>query len=160
MTSVRDIIVLAIILFVVGLSVTFIVKIGHSINSQLLLVPTINNTTSAHNAIDSADTAVNSSDYLYLALFIAFFISIIMFGWLIGGTPIMSIIYFILVILFTFVSVILQLAWIDLANSGELVATIASLPITNFILSHLGYFVALMGLTGIFVMYAKPVENQ
>lgn len=159
MTSVRDIIIVVMILFAVGISLTFIVKIGHSINSQLLNVPIINQTTTAHNVIDSSDVAINSSDYLYLALFIGFFISIIIFGWLVGGIPIMSVIYFILVVLFTFVSVIFQLAWIDLAASGEIVSTVAQLPITNYILSHLAYFTAIMGIVGILVMYAKPSES-
>lgn len=156
MTSVRDIIIVAIILFVVGTSIVFITKIGHNINNQLLEVPIFNNTESSREVITSVDAAINSTDYLYLALFIAFFISIIIFGYLVGGTQVMSVIYFFIIILFTFVSIILQLAWMDIASTPQLVTTVAQLPITNYILSHLGYFTALMGIIGLIAMYAKP----
>lgn len=156
MSSVRDIIIIAIVLFAIGISLTFIVKIGHNINTQLLNVPIINDTVEARSVIQHADIAINSSDYLYLALFIGFFISIIIFGYLVGGTTIMAPIYFIIVILFTFVSTIIQMAWVEVANHSELVSTVAQLPITNYILSHLAYFMAIFGLVGIVSMYAKP----
>lgn len=156
MTSVRDIIIIAIILFVVGTSLVFIVKMGHSINTQLLNVSVISTNTEAVEVINATDTAINMSDYLYLALFIAFFISIIIFGYLVGGSPIMAPIYFFILIIFTFVSTIIQLAWGEISSHAELITTVAQLPITNYILSHLGYFIAVMGIVGIIAMYAKP----
>ena len=160
MTSVRDIILVAAVLFAVGISLVFIVKIGHQINTQLLITPSINSTASAVSVIQHADTAINSSDYIYLALFIGFFISIIIFGWLVGGTTIMAPIYFFIIILFTFVSIILQEAWKEIATHTEVITTIAQLPITNYILSHLGYFIAIMGIIGIIAMYAKPYVSD
>jgi hypothetical protein len=156
MSSVRDIIIIAIILLIVGVSITFIVKIGHNINAQLLTVPIFNETTQAREVIESVDVAINSTDYIYLALFIGFFLSIIIFGWLVGGTTILAPIYFFIIILFTFVSAILQHAWIEISTHPEVVVTLSSLPITNYILSHLAYFIAVMGLVGLLVMYAKP----
>ena len=159
MTSVRDIIVVVIILFVVGLTTVFSVLIGHRVNEQILTVQSFNDSADAVEVINSADSAINMSDYVYLALFIAFFISIILFGWFIGGHPVMAPIYFFVVILFVFVAIVLQLAWIDIVAGSEFVSTIADLPITDFILSHLGYFTAIFGLTGILVMFAKPGEG-
>jgi hypothetical protein len=156
MTSVRDIIIIAAILFAVGISLVIVLKVGHTINTEILKTTAFNNTPTAKAVIQSADTAMNYSDYLYLASFIAFFISIIIFGWFIDGDTIMAPIYFFLVVLFTFFSVIFQEIWKDLVLKPELVATMVNLPITNFIISHLGYFIAVFGLIGIIMMYAKP----
>ena len=159
MTSVKDIIIVTIILFVVGIATTLIVSMSHSINDQLLKVNTFNDSIEARTVIQSADTASNSSDYIYLALFIGFFISVIITGWFIGGYPIAAPIYFFILIIFVFVAVILQMTWADISATSSISTMVADLPITNFILSKLGYFTAAMGLTGILVMYAKPGEQ-
>ena len=51
MTSVRDIIVIAVVLFAVGISITFAVKIGHEVNSNLLTVNAVNSTPEAQEVI-------------------------------------------------------------------------------------------------------------
>jgi hypothetical protein len=159
MSSVRDIIIICVVLVAVGLSVVFAVDIGHRVNTNLLLVPAINDSAEAKNVIVKADAAINMSDYLYLAFFIGFFVAIIIFGWLVGGIPILAPIYFFIVVFFTFVAAILQEVWKDIISNPQVVGTVASLPITNFILSHLGMFMAVFGLVGIVVMYAKPKDS-
>jgi hypothetical protein len=159
MTSVRDILVIAIVLFAVGISILFAVNIGHRVNSNLLIIPAFNNSVTATSAINHADAAINMVDYLYLACFIAFFISIIIFGWLSSSYPILAPIYFFIVIIFVFVSIILQLAWNDIALNPQALTATASIPITAFILSHLGLFMAVFGLVGILVMFGKPQND-
>jgi hypothetical protein len=159
MTSVRDIIVIAVILFATGICITFAMMVGHRVNTNLLLQPTIANNTDAVSVITHSDAAINTTDYLYLAFFIGLFVSIIIFGYLVGGSPVFAPIYFFLVVIFTFVSVILQLAWIDLATNPEVITTMVNMPLTNFILAHLGIFMAVFGLVGIVVMFAKPQDG-
>lgn len=159
MTSVRDIIFVVILLFVVGMSVMFMVKIGHNINTQLLNVTTFNNSVDASDVIRNTDNAINSMDYIFLAFFIAFCIGVMIFGYNVGGTPIIAPIYFFILIIFAFIGVLLQLAWADIGGSASLIATTSDLPITNFILTHLGYFTVVIGLLGIISMYAKPPDN-
>ena len=159
MSSVRDILLVTVLLFAIGLSVVLVVNLSHRINDNLLITPTINNTSEAVSVIQKADIAVNMSDYLYLALFIGFFISVMIFGYFVGGHPIMAPIYFFLVIIFTFVAIILQLVWGDVSLTSSLVSTVADLPITSFILSHIGYLTAVVGLVGIMAMFAKPAES-
>jgi hypothetical protein len=159
MSSVRDIMVVSILLFVVGIIIVFVVGVSHSINTALLNVSIINDTTAAREVVVHADTALDMTDYLYLALFIGFFLSIIITGWFMGGLPIAAPIYFFVVILFTFLSLILQMAWVDIVGGSVVSGYISTLPITNYILSHLGYFVAVFGLVGILMMFAKPGEE-
>lgn len=158
MTSVRDIIIVAVLLFAIGVTLMFVVKVGHSVNSNLLTLPVMNSSGDAVTVINSADAAINSTDYIYLALFLGFFFSILITGYFVGGTPIMASIYFFVVVIFSFVGVILQLVWDDLSVREQLLSSVVNLPITHFILSNLGYFVAIFGLAGIFAMFAKPAE--
>jgi len=159
MTAVRDIIIISVVLFVIGIISFIFVGLSHSINNQLLLTPSINSSSHAVAVINSSDTASNMMDYIYLAMFIGLFLSIIIAGWFASSYPVFIPIYFILIILFTFVSVVLQLIWIDITATSYVSSTLTYLPITNYILSHLGYFIAVMGLVGILVMYAKPDNN-
>ncbi len=159
MANIEDILTVAIILFVVGTATIFIVKAGHDINTAIKNVPTFNNSVAATNVISSADTAINSVDYIYLGLFIAFFIGIIISAWFIGGIPIIAPIYFFVLIIFTFVSVIIQRVWIDISTNSSTITTAAQLPITNYILSNLGYFTAIIGIVAIIIMFAKPSEE-
>ena len=159
MTSVKDIIIIVILLFIVGVSLTLIVDAGHRINAKLITVPTFN-TTDTLSVINHADAAINSTDYIYLALFIGLFLSIIITGWFVGGLPIAAPIYFFVVVIFTFVSVILQQVWNDMMLNSNILSASLSLPITSFILSHLGLFTAIFGLVGILLMFAKPQGVQ
>jgi hypothetical protein len=158
MSSVRDIIFIAVLLFAVAICITFAVDIGHRVNSNLLTIGTINSSVDAVGVIDHADAAINMTDYLYLACFIAFFIGIIIFGYITGGNPILAPIYFFALVIFVFVSIILQLVWIDIANNPEVITATVSLPITMFIVSNLGYFMTAFGLIGIVIMFAKRPE--
>jgi len=160
MSSVRDLMFISIILLVVGIALFSVVKVSHIINANLLANPTMNSSIEAQRVLGSADRVIDATDYIYLAALIGFFLGIIVLGWFMSAHPVMSVIYFILVILFTFVSTILQYVWVEYATSDEMVLTILNLPITYFILSHLAYFVAVFGLVGILVMFAKPTISE
>lgn len=155
MTDVKDIIFIAIILFAVGISLIIIVNVSHIINAKLLTQKVFNDSAAASSVLTHSDTASDQMDYVYLAFFIGFFIALIIFGYLVGGLPIFAPLYFFLVIIFTFVAVILQLVWTDIISQPNLAAGIVNLPITAFILSHLGLFTAVFGLAGIFAMFTK-----
>lgn len=158
MTSVTDIIVLSIIVFAVAIILGVTVIASHNINTQILTVPTFNDSTPAKNVINSADTAIDYTDYIYMTMFIGFFLSILITGYFISGIPIAAPIYFFVVIFFTFISIIFQYVWYDLMASSSLVSIATYLPITNFIVSHLAYFMAVFGLAGILIMFAKPTQ--
>ena len=160
MTSVRDILVIAIVLFAVGISTVFAVNIGHKVNTNLLSISVMNNTGQASSVIVHADAAINMVDYIYLAGFIGFFIAIIIFGWLSSSHPILAPIYFFILIIFVFISIIFQLSWGDIYANPTVLAAASNLPITTFILSHLGVLMTAMGLIGILVMFGKPQNDS
>jgi len=160
MTSVRDIIIIAVILLAIGIVIATVVYISHTINAALVSNPIIANNTLAVSVISSADVTINYMDYLYLVGFLAFFIALVVTSWFAASHPIFSVIYFVVVIFFTFFSVILQYVWSVVASDPFYVSALVSLPITNYILSHLAYFMAVFGLVGILLMFAKSSSES
>ena len=156
MTSVQDVIIVTIILFAVGFIIIEVGGVTHSVNVQLLNQPVFANNSNAVSVITHADTAINMTDYIYLALFVGFFLSILITGYLVGGIPIAAPIYFFLVIIFTFIGVVLQNVWADIVGTSTMALYSLNFPITTFILNNLGYFTAIFGLAGILIMFAKP----
>jgi hypothetical protein len=159
MVSVRDIIIISILLLVVGIAITVTVYASHIVNNAFVTTPTISNNTQAVQVISASDSAINYSDYLYFVGFLAFFIAVVITGYFASTHPVFSVIYFVIVILFTFFSVILQYVWSQLASDPFFIASLVNLPITNYILSHLAYFTAVFGLVGILLMFAKRSDG-
>lgn len=156
MTSVRDIIIIAVLLFAVAVAVLVTVNTGHIIIGRLQLNPSFNATNSSMEVLQSGDASLNYTDGVYFVGFIALFFAIIIFGYLVGGYGIFSVIYFILIIIFVIISYVLQVSWITIAENSNFITTTAALPLTNFIMSNLAMFVAVMGLVGLLAIYAKP----
>lgn len=156
MTSVRDVIIVAIVLFAIGIGILVQVNVSHKVLSKMRLNPQFNASSDAMNVLSKGDVALDKMDYVYFGAFLGFFISIIIFGYLVGGYEIFSVIYFFLLIIFVVISYVLQVSWTSVVNSADFVTTAASLPLTNFIVSNLALFTAIMGLVGLLAMYAKP----
>jgi len=160
MTSVRDIIIVAIILLAVGICIATIVYMSHTINTGFSSQSIIANNTKALGVINSTDQSMNYMDYIYFVGFLAFFIAIVVTSWFSASHPVFSVIYFIIVILFTFFSVILQYAWNVLAANPFYVSALLSLPLTSYIMSHIAYFMAVFGLVGLLLMFAKSSNES
>jgi hypothetical protein len=156
MTSVRDIILVAVVLFAVAISILVTVNISHKTLSNIHANPIFNNTPQAALALDKGDASLDYTDYVYFSAFLGIFLAIIIFGYLVGGLEVFSVIYFFLLIIFVVISYILQESWKTLVNSSDFVITAAALPLTNFIVSNLALMICIMGLVGLLAMYAKP----
>lgn len=151
----QDIMWIAIVLFTVAIGVLIVIFVGHNVVGQVKTIGVVANNTQAVSVLNNSQAAMDYSDYIYLGGFIGFFISLIVFAYFIGGYPVMSVIYFILLIIFGFISVILQNVWTYLIARPTFVATITAIPITNFIMLHLAYFMIIFGLISMTVMYSK-----
>ena len=160
MTSVRDILVISLVLFAIGVSLVPLLLAGHRVNAAILNNTDVNNSLEASEVLTSTTEAIDKMDYVYLFGFVAFFVSILILGWFMSYHPVLSVIFFLLLILFVFISIAFQEAWISLTASPALVSTVASLPFTDFILSRLAYFMAVFGLFGLVVMFAKPYVSE
>lgn len=156
MSSIRDVLLITIVLFATGIAVYFSVNIGHQVNAHLYNVSVINNSAEAVSAVQHADTAINMMDYIYFVSFIALMLGIMITGWFISGVPILAPIYFFILIVFAFVGVVIQNVWGDMTTNAILGSQLGNLPLTNFILTHLGYFSVGIGLLSMIILFGKP----
>lgn len=158
MSSFRDIMLISIILFVTGIALLVVFLSSHTILTAVGNNPVISNNTQATTVLASGRTAIDQSDYTYLIAFIAFFLMIMVISYFVGGHPVASIIFYIALTLIAFVSLIFQQVWIYLTTTSAFSTTVSTLPKTNYILSHLTYFIVIIGLLSMVIMYAKQEQ--
>lgn len=154
----QDVILVAVILFTLttGGFITFFA--ANTVVDKMVNITAINHTDAAVDALQSTKTASNRIDYLTLALFIGLTLGIIITGFLIGGHPIFMAIYFIVVVIGVVLSAVLSNVWESFTGASIFGNTITSFPISNHLLSNLPLYVAVVGIIGIIVMFAKPQE--
>ena len=150
----RDILVITIILFVVGILLFVSSKITKQMNNAFLDIEEINAT--AGEEIRSVNNVVNMYDYLFFAFFIGFFMAIIITGWFIGGNPFFMAIYFFIVVFLVMLAAIVSYVWDNFAQTPSFATTLLSFPITNHILNHFAVYIAIISLAGLLVMFGKP----
>ena len=152
--SVKDVLLIGILLLAVGF--TFFVGnyIGHTINTQLLQVSSIN--ASARTEILSVNNALDKFDYIILGLYIGLFLSLIITAWFVSAYPVFMWIYFFILIFIIALSTIFSQIWTALVDSAVWVGTLSLFPITNNILSNLPVHLTVMGLVSLLVLFGKP----
>lgn len=156
MTAIRDIAVITVILFVLGLVIVLMVKVNHQVNSALLNQSAINSTPQARAIIQAEDRHTDLVDYVFLCVFLGFFIGVLVVGWIVSGHPVFAPLYFFILIILVFIAVIFQFAWIDYVGRAAIASAVQYIPITNYLLSHLATFITIMGLGGLLTTYGKP----
>jgi hypothetical protein len=151
----RDVLFAGAVLFILAIGFFVLNFTSGQIASSLTNSP-LNESSQAVNAINDANTAVSKVDYIFLAVFIALLLGIIITGWFIGGNPIFMFIYFLIIVIAVLVGAILSNFWETLTGASVFGASVASLPIMNHILLYLPFYLAAIGFIGIIVMFAKP----
>ena len=95
-------------------------------------------------------------DYVIFMLLIGFSLGIIITGWLVGGHPLFTIVYFLVLVVLVAVSAILSFVWNKVSTQaifGNLVND--TFPITDFILANFPTYIAIIGFIGMFALFAK-----
>lgn len=155
--SVRDIIVISILLFAFGIFFFVIKFTADTAIDRIVAIPQINQSTATVAAFEGAKTTVTPRlDGLFFGLFIGFFLAIIITGWFIAGNPIFIFLYMIITVLGVTFSTILANTWQTITTASVFGTTLAAFPITNHILSWLPLYIAVMSFIGVIVMFAKP----
>ena len=97
--AVRDIIIISIIIFALGIGFFVIKFTADTIVSNMIGITAINQSTAAVESLEGMQTKVtNRLDYMMLGILIGFTLAVIISGWFIGGNPIFAFIYAIIVI--------------------------------------------------------------
>jgi len=128
------------------------------VTSALIDSP-LNDSAQVSASLTSANNAVFKSDYIFLGVFVAFILGVIITGWFIGGNPIFMFIYFILIVAAVIVGAFLSNFWETMTTASVFGTTVSNLPIMNHIMLFLPFYLAAIGFMAILVMFAKPQEG-
>ena len=162
----RDVILIVVLLFCFGIGFFIINYVGDTMKTAL-----INNEAWNSSLVDGSnasqilethvDTVNSRMDYLYLGVFLGLTLALIITAWFVGGHPIFMAVYFLFVVIAVVLAVVFANVWDDLTNKispayYNFSSTIDDFRITNNILAHLPMYIAIIGIVGIIVMFAKP----
>lgn len=159
--SARDVLVAGVLLFILGIGF-FIANfaIGSTVDG-LLSVPIINaSSNETSGVLQTTKTLANKFDYVFAGFFVALVLGVLITGWFVGGQPIFMSIYFLINVLAVLISGILSNFWTTLSQASVFGTTASNFPITNQILGNLQVYVAIIGIIGIVVMFAKPYFQE
>ena len=156
----RDVGFIAVGLFVFAL-VAFIASffISTAVDG-MLNIDAVNDSSSTKTALESADGVASAKfDSLVVGLFIGYILGMIITSWIVGGNPIFMFIYFIVVVVSVILSMVLANTWETVTQASVFGSTINNFPITNHIISYLPLYIAIIGIIGLIVMFAKPFNE-
>ena len=159
--SARDVVVAGVLLFVIGIGF-FIANFAINTTVDGLLGQSAVNQSGNETitALQSTKTIVNKLDYVVAGFFIALVLGVLITGWFVGGQPIFMGIYFLINVVAVLLAGILASFWSSLSQASVFGTTVSLFPITNQILSNLQIYVAVIGIVGIIVMFAKPYFTE
>lgn len=162
--SARDIFVIMITLFIMAIGLFLANYITHTIADKMMANPTLSKVPQFNETVNGGAIASNRFDYVFFALFIGFFLFILVSGWLVSGHPIFAPFYIILSIIAVIISPILSNFWEYLSTKPIFTATLNYFPITNHIMLNLPVYLAIFAICGMIVLYGKPymgfTENE
>ena len=157
--AMRDVLLVAVVLFMVGIGFFVINFVGNTMNSELIKVAVINESAPAVDVFGSMADTVNYLDYFIFVLFVGLVLALIVTAWFVGGYPIFMFFYFIVIAIGVVLSAVFANVWVAVTNEAVFGGTIAHFPITNNLLSSLPIYLAVVGFVGVVVMFAKPSQE-
>jgi hypothetical protein len=157
----RDVIYIAVFLFVSAIALFLINFISHTVVDQTDGIPAMNTTNNmTMKSMQATADALDNSDYLFFSIFIAFMFGTIITGWLVGGHRIFMFIYFLVVVIAIAISTFLTTIWENITPVKAFGDTINNFPITDHIITFLPYYVLAIGFIGIVMMFAKTSKGD
>lgn len=151
--AVVETLVFFVLLFVIALSWLTISYIQSEINDDIQLDDTLRTENKQLNQ-DLTDRAPNVFDGLILFFLIIFWILVLVASYMIDTHPAFFIVSFLLLI-FVFITVVFMANAFNEIFTQDLLGLSASFPLTFFIFNNLLVISIVMGLTVLFIMYAK-----
>jgi len=155
--SARDVVLIAVLTFVFAIGVFIIFFLNSTATEKLLSIPTVNESNITRTSLQAIEDKVTSRfDYLVFGLFIGFVLALIITGFLVGGHPIFSFIYFIFIVIAIILSTVLSNVWDTVTSASVFGTTITHFNISNHLLSNLPIYMVVVGFIGMVVLFAKP----
>lgn len=153
MSDLKSIAVAFVILFGLGIGLLVMLKTSDLMVTQIEASGIVTDARINTSLQSSATLPRQYSDFVFVGIFFALTISIIILGYFISAYPIFVIIYIIGLVIISLVSALLTYIWDNLAQSTTFLPYLTYIPVTNYMMRHLTMFTIIVGFIGLMVMY-------
>lgn len=151
--SVTDVFIIGAAIFILAITILLGSYLYNRVATEML--PHINSSTAATNAINAMTNTLPTFDYFFLAVFIGLVLAMIISGFMIETHPVFTFVFFIMMVLATIVAVPISNSYEAFANDPIFASTAANFAITNLILTKLPLITLVIGILMIIVIYGK-----
>jgi hypothetical protein len=164
MASVRDVILVSVLMFTLGLVFFSINFVSHTITTSVTNTTgwiEADKTGQATASMRDLEVVIDRIDYMLFGFFIALVIGVIITGYFVGGQPIAMFFYFMILIAGVLISAFMSNAWYDVTTTSAWQTILPAyevrlhLPITNNIMVYLPMYTSIIGLLGLFIMFSR-----
>lgn len=159
MATIRDVMLIGIILFALSTGVLVIYFASQQVISQMVMIPAINQSTGTLTVLNATVNNMERFDWLLFGTYMALVLSLIITSWFVPGNAIFAFIYMIVAVISVIVSAFLANMWEAISQSTVLNGAVTHFPIANHLLTYLPVYTAVVAFIGLVVMFAKPQEQ-
>lgn len=154
MVSGRDMAMVSVVLLLLGtIGLTVHLTMTEMVD-KFVSVPTVNESSGAVSAWESAEGQLGRLDYINLVIFIAVAVAFVVTGYFIGANPIFAVLYFIVMVVSIILTSFTNYIWDALSNTSYFVTITANhYPITNHLISNGGFYVSIVMILGFVAMF-------
>ena len=159
--SARDILLIGVLLFSFAVAMLIAYYMVNTTTDYMLNMTEINQSNATTTVLQAGKDLTNRLDYVFFGLFIGLTLALIITGYFIGGMPIFMFLYFIVIVISVILSSILSNVWEDIGTLSVLgAAQVSGFPITTHVMNQLPIYMAVIGIIGMVMMFAKPFLQQ
>ena len=154
--SARDIVVVSVILLVTAIILIISSYLTTTVLNKAENVSAFNSSARAIQSMESIKGQLARWDYIFFAVFVGLMLGLIISGWLVQANPIFALGYILFIAFGIFVSPILSNVYYAFVTESLFVTTAATMPLMNYVMLKLPYFIAIFGILGLVLMFSKP----
>lgn len=151
--SLQGVVIAIVSLFALSLFILVFLRINTDISDAMQ--------DSALADIDKANASIaktralpqDKADYIFLGVFIALVIGILITGYFATAHPIFIIFYLLGLVIVGVVSGVLQYTWETFSTNSELLSYVSFMPVANWIMTNLVMLTVIIGFLGVVMLY-------
>ena len=155
--SARDMMVIAGIGFTLAITLLILHFSYTTISDNLLNTTQFNDSTYTRNAFIRGQELINRFDWVFFVGFISLIMVALITAWFVASHPVLSFIFFLVVVVTVCLSAVLSHAWYRIIITGPGFSdTLQYFPITNHVMGNLPMYMAIVGMALLVVVFSKP----
>lgn len=158
--NIQDMILLGCILFGVGVVLYSSAFLGNVVLDQFKNTSAVQNVSVAVDAVSGAQGGFGKFDVIFMGFFIGFALFVWLSAYFIGGNPVFTWVYVVIMVLMLIVTPALSNVWEKYSQNPYWVSQLGSFPMMNHILTFLPLYVFIVELVGFVILFAKGRSEQ